>query len=69
MRLSTEPRKWLKLDLTTLKDLVVGGSPLLSIIAVVALWRQLISMQLKYEALVERCVVALTKVAEHEEAE
>lgn len=39
----------------------------MSTIAVVVLWRQLVAMQLKYENLVERCVVALTKVAEHED--
>ena len=53
------------MDLITLKEIYQGGAPLLLMIAVVVLWRQYVALQTRYEAILERCIAALTRVAEH----
>jgi hypothetical protein len=52
-------------SLETLRQIATGGAPLLLLVAVIILWRQYVALQARYEHILERCIAALTKVAEH----
>lgn len=50
-------------DLALMKDVLQGGAPLAFLVAVVVLWRQVLLLQAKYEALLRETVTALSTVA------
>ncbi len=52
-----------------LKDVAQAGLPLLSLAAVVVLWRQLLHVQEKYEALVKEVTGTLAVIAKELEHE
>lgn len=53
------------MDLQLITQLSQAGVGVVSLVAVVVLWRHLIALQRRYEAVLERCVAALVRVNDH----
>lgn len=53
------------IDLTTLKDWAAAGAPIIYLGATAILWREYVKLQSRYEALLVKCVEALTRVNTH----
>lgn len=53
------------MDLTTLKDWLAAGPAAVYLIATILIARQYLALQTRYESMLERCIQALTRVADH----
>lgn len=53
------------MDIETLTRLSQAGVGVISLIAVVVLWRHTVALQARYEAILERCITALVRVNDH----
>lgn len=53
------------LEIGAVKAVWEAGSPVVFLAGVVVLWRQVVAMQNRYEAVLERCIEALTRVNDH----